>query len=213
MLVSVQLERRYTKRGDPHLLRQPDQPRTRRVRRRSRLAHVLRQVSQGGDARRSRHDCRHHPDAGATQPLRQSRAHAGAAQQLRAAADGRGRLHHPRAGGRSRAPSAGAAGPADTRPIDRALFRRGHPQGSRAASTAPTRSIRPACASRRRSTSICRKRPTPRSIAACASIDKRRNGFRRPARNIVAEGRTLETFTLERWSQPMLAGDIVPAPS
>jgi penicillin-binding protein 1A len=42
-------------------------------------------------------------------------------------------------------------------------------------------------------------------------VDKRRNGFRRPARNILAEGRPLETFTTERWSQPILAGDIVPA--
>src|SRR5688572_24196169 len=42
-------------------------------------------------------------------------------------------------------------------------------------------------------------------------IDKRKNGFRKPARNIVAEGRTVETFNMERWSQPILAGDIVPA--
>ena len=42
-------------------------------------------------------------------------------------------------------------------------------------------------------------------------VDKRRNGFRRPARNVIAEGRTLEAFTTERWSQPILAGDIVPA--
>jgi penicillin-binding protein 1A len=42
-------------------------------------------------------------------------------------------------------------------------------------------------------------------------VDKRRNGFRRPARNILAEGRPLEKFTTERWSQPILAGDIVPA--
>jgi penicillin-binding protein 1A len=42
-------------------------------------------------------------------------------------------------------------------------------------------------------------------------IDKRKNGFRKPARNIVAEGHALETFKMERWSQPILAGDIVPA--
>ena len=42
-------------------------------------------------------------------------------------------------------------------------------------------------------------------------VDKRRNGFRRPARNVLAEGRTLEKFSDERWSEPILAGDIVPA--
>jgi penicillin-binding protein 1A len=42
-------------------------------------------------------------------------------------------------------------------------------------------------------------------------VDKRKNGFRRPARNVIAEGRTVEKFTTERWSQPILAGDIVPA--
>jgi penicillin-binding protein 1A len=42
-------------------------------------------------------------------------------------------------------------------------------------------------------------------------VDKRKNGFRRPSRNIVAEGKSLEKFTTERWTQPILAGDIVPA--
>jgi penicillin-binding protein 1A len=42
-------------------------------------------------------------------------------------------------------------------------------------------------------------------------IDKRKNGFRRPRRNIVAEGKSIETFTTDRWSEPILAGDIVPA--
>jgi penicillin-binding protein 1A len=42
-------------------------------------------------------------------------------------------------------------------------------------------------------------------------IDKRRNGFRKPARNIVAEGRSLDKFNMERWALPILAGDIVPA--
>ncbi|HKE87539.1 MAG TPA: PBP1A family penicillin-binding protein [Vicinamibacterales bacterium] len=43
------------------------------------------------------------------------------------------------------------------------------------------------------------------------ALDKRRNGYRRPRRNILAEGKTLDTFTTERWSEPILAGDIVPA--
>jgi len=43
------------------------------------------------------------------------------------------------------------------------------------------------------------------------ALDKRKNGYRRPRRNILAEGKTLDTFTTERWSEPILAGDIVPA--
>jgi len=43
------------------------------------------------------------------------------------------------------------------------------------------------------------------------AIDKRKNGFRRPRRNILAEGKSLETFTTERWSEPILLNDIVPA--
>jgi penicillin-binding protein 1A len=41
-------------------------------------------------------------------------------------------------------------------------------------------------------------------------VDKRR-GYRRPKRNVVDEGHTLETFHLDRWNRPMTAGDIVPA--
>jgi len=42
-------------------------------------------------------------------------------------------------------------------------------------------------------------------------VDKRRSGYRRPARNVLAEGRALDQFNLPRWSQPIEAGDIVPA--
>ena len=42
-------------------------------------------------------------------------------------------------------------------------------------------------------------------------IDKRRGGFRRPARNVVTEGRSAEQFRHDRWEQSILAGDIVPA--
>ena len=42
-------------------------------------------------------------------------------------------------------------------------------------------------------------------------IDKRRIGYRRPARNVLTEKRTLATFATARWSQPVLAGDVVPA--
>ncbi len=41
-------------------------------------------------------------------------------------------------------------------------------------------------------------------------IDKRR-GFRKPKRNVIAEGHTIETFRQPRWDRPMAAGQIVPA--
>ena len=42
-------------------------------------------------------------------------------------------------------------------------------------------------------------------------IDKRRSGYRKPARNVVAEGHALNRFTTPRWVQPLHVGDIVPA--
>ena len=42
-------------------------------------------------------------------------------------------------------------------------------------------------------------------------IDKRRGGYRRPARNVVAEGRPLQQFTTDSWTRPLAAGGIVPA--
>ena len=42
-------------------------------------------------------------------------------------------------------------------------------------------------------------------------IDKRRSGYRRPPRNVVAEGHALERFTTDRWTRPIVDGDIVPA--
>ena len=42
-------------------------------------------------------------------------------------------------------------------------------------------------------------------------IDKRRSGFRKPLRNILAEGHQLDSFATDRWAQAILAGDIVPA--
>jgi penicillin-binding protein 1A len=41
-------------------------------------------------------------------------------------------------------------------------------------------------------------------------IDKRR-GWRRPARNVVREGHTVDEFRQPRWDRPMQVGDIVPA--
>jgi penicillin-binding protein 1A len=42
-------------------------------------------------------------------------------------------------------------------------------------------------------------------------LDKRRAGFRRPSRNIIAEGHRIETFKTDRWAIGILEGDIVPA--
>lgn len=41
-------------------------------------------------------------------------------------------------------------------------------------------------------------------------VDKRR-GFRKPRRNVIAEGRTVDNFKHDRWARRMSAGDIVPA--
>ncbi len=41
-------------------------------------------------------------------------------------------------------------------------------------------------------------------------VDKRR-GFRKPRRNIVAEGQTVDAFKIDRWSRRIAEGDIVPA--
>jgi penicillin-binding protein 1A len=43
------------------------------------------------------------------------------------------------------------------------------------------------------------------------ALDKRHRGYRKPARNVLAEHRGLTTFTIDRWNRPILAGDIVPA--
>ncbi len=41
-------------------------------------------------------------------------------------------------------------------------------------------------------------------------VDKRR-GFRKPRRNVVTEGRTIDNFKHDRWARRMVVGDIVPA--
>ncbi len=42
-------------------------------------------------------------------------------------------------------------------------------------------------------------------------LDKRRGGYRKPTRNIVSEGQAVDRFMTDRWTRPILAGDIVPA--
>ena len=78
-------------------------------------------------------------------------------------------------------------------------------------STGLTPCIRPDFACRRRSTSRCRKPPIAHSIADCAGSTNVEADYRKPARNVLAEGKDIETFRHERWSQAILAGDIVPA--
>ena len=91
-------------------------------------------------------------------------------------------------GARGGAAAARAARTADARSIDRALLRRRHPQDARAEvrrrRALPGRASR-ADDARRRSAGGGQR---ARSTAACAAIDKRRSGYRKPARNVVAEG-------------------------
>jgi penicillin-binding protein 1A len=42
-------------------------------------------------------------------------------------------------------------------------------------------------------------------------IDKARGEYRRPARNLVVEGESLDGFSTDRWTRAIVAGDIVPA--
>jgi penicillin-binding protein 1A len=46
--------------------------------------------------------------------------------------------------------------------------------------------------------------------AGLRRIDKRR-GFRKPRRNVIAEGHTIAKFEHPRWDRPMSVGDVVPA--
>ena len=42
-------------------------------------------------------------------------------------------------------------------------------------------------------------------------LDKRRGVYRRPQRNVVGEGHSIDAFADERWNRPIAAGDVVPA--
>jgi len=42
------------------------------------------------------------------------------------------------------------------------------------------------------------------------AIDKR-HGYRKPKRNVVADGHEIEDYKEERWARPMIVGDVVPA--
>jgi penicillin-binding protein 1A len=46
--------------------------------------------------------------------------------------------------------------------------------------------------------------------AGLRALDKR-HGFRKPRRNLLAEGRSIEHYSEDRWERPILSGQIVPA--
>ena len=43
------------------------------------------------------------------------------------------------------------------------------------------------------------------------ALDKRHSAYRKPARNLVTEGRSLEKASFDRWGLPIREGDVVPA--
>jgi penicillin-binding protein 1A len=46
--------------------------------------------------------------------------------------------------------------------------------------------------------------------AGLRRVDKNRRGFRKPERNIIAEGGQIDGVNIDRWNRPILVGDIVP---
>ncbi len=42
-------------------------------------------------------------------------------------------------------------------------------------------------------------------------LDRRRGGWRRAKRNVLAEGKSIDEFSVDRWARPFAVGDIVPA--
>ena len=95
LLLTFQIEKAVHEAGNPDDVRQSGALRAWGLRRRGRLAHVLRQVSARAAARGSRAARRHHPGACPPESVRQSRACDDPAQ-LRPEPDGSRRLHHGR---------------------------------------------------------------------------------------------------------------------
>ena len=120
-----------------------------------------------------------------------------------------GRLHHaakpPRPPRRSRSSS-----PAIRRA--KAAWRRTSSRKSASISrpsTAPRRCTR--TASRSGPASIVKLQQAANQAVdrGMRRVDKRR-GFRKPRRNVISEGHTVDNFKTDRWSRRMAAGDIVP---
>jgi penicillin-binding protein 1A len=55
------------------------------------------------------------------------------------------------------------------------------------------------------------QRDANRALAAGLRALDKRHGYRKPARNVLAERHTIEGFTTDRWNRPIAPGDIVPA--
>lgn len=55
------------------------------------------------------------------------------------------------------------------------------------------------------------QRDANRALAAGLRALDKRHGYRKPARNVIAERHSVDGFSTERWNRPMLPGDIVPA--
>ncbi len=77
--------------------------------------------------------------------------------------------------------------------------------------TAPRRCTKRGFACRRRSIAELQQAANVAMDRGLRRIDKRRSGYRRPARNVLAEGHALQRFTTDRWNRPIAPGDIVPA--
>ena len=190
---------------DLRALRQPGAA-ARRLRRGGRRADVLQQVGQGRHARRGGHHRRHHPDARAPQPVRQSGTHAGPAQQLRAAAHGRGRVRHPAGGRGGREETDRAPRPGHHGALVRRLLRRRHPQEPRAAlRRGGAVRDRPAGADDARHRSAARRRAR-RGPRAAARRQAPRRSIASRRQTVRAANATPETFTSSRWSRTMAAG-------
>ena len=108
-------------------------------------------------------------------------------------------------------PSAGAAGTADARPLDRAVFRRRHPQDARA-EVRRRRAVSDRAAraddARRRPAGSGKRRHRPRPARRRQAAQRLPAGPRATSWPRAARSRRSRS---ERWSQPILAGDIVPA--
>ena len=133
-----------------------------------------------------------------------------AAPQLHAAAHGRRGLHHGGPGRRGREAAHRARRPA--RAVERAPRR----TSSRRCASTSRRQYGAQAAVRGRAVGPddARRRPAGGGQRALdrglRALDKRQ-GYRKPARNVRAEGHTIDELRRRRWDRPIAAGDIVPA--
>ena len=193
---------------DLHALLQSHSVGPRHLRRRSRVAPLLRQVGKGPDARGSGAAGRDHSAPVAAEPVRQPRRGA-PAPQLRAAADGRRTVH---LAGARRPGQAGAD--CHERPAGdeylRAVLPRGRPPAPRGALRRQAAVRERARRATRRSTPICSVRPRRRSTPACAKWTSAAASASRAATSSPTVRRSTR-FQHDRWKAPIRVGDIVPA--